>query len=78
MLRANLYRKETNSISKQLYVNHLEGHREITTKTGLIRSLKVYYDYNKHFGENGYQIFDTTPTSFIISSNEDTEYCQFA
>jgi hypothetical protein len=29
--------------SKELVVNHLENNREITTKTGLIRSLKMYY-----------------------------------
>ena len=29
--------------NKELVVNHMEGHREITTKTGLIRSLKYYY-----------------------------------
>jgi len=32
--------------SKELVVNHLENNREITTKTGVIRSLKAYYKDN--------------------------------
>lgn len=32
--------------SRELVVNHLENNREITTKTGLIRSLKAYYKDN--------------------------------
>jgi len=79
--------------SKELVVNHLENNREITTKTGLIRSLKAYYKDNIQASkyiitrilmlrlfivENGYQVFDTTPTSFVVSSNLDTyEYHQF-
>jgi hypothetical protein len=64
--------------SSELIVNHLENNREITTKTGLIRSLKAYYKSNPHAIENGYQVFDTTPTTFLVSSNLDTyEYHQF-
>lgn len=64
--------------SKELVVNHLENNREITTKTGLIRSLKAYYKDNIHAIDNGYQVFDTTPTTFVVSSNLDTyEYHQF-
>ena len=79
--------------SKELVVNHLENNREITTKTGLIRSLKAYYKDNiqaskYHISqrlfltlcqliyvfivEYGYQLFDTTPTTFVVSSNLDT------
>lgn len=58
--------------SKEIVVNHLENNREITTKTGLIRSLKNYY--RDHIGaiDSGYQVFDTTPTTFLVSSNLDT------
>ena len=28
--------------------------------------------YLKSLDENGYQIFDTTPTTFVVSSNIDT------
>lgn len=61
-----------------MIVNHLEGHREITTKTGLIRSLKYYYKDNVNFIENNYQVFDSMPTSFVVSSKLETyEYQQF-
>ena len=59
-------------------VSHLENNREITTKTGLIRSLKQHYKQNQSAIDNGYQVFDTTPTTFVVSSNLDTyEYHQF-
>ena len=38
--------------NKELVVNHLENNREITTKTGLIRSLKSYYKDNNSAIEN--------------------------
>lgn len=38
----------------ELVVNHLEGHRDLTTKTGLIRSLKYYYKDNVNFVETNY------------------------
>jgi hypothetical protein len=38
----------------ELVVNHLENNREITTKTGLIRSLKAFYKDNIHAIESGY------------------------
>ena len=61
-----------------MVTNHLENNREITTKTGLIRSLKSYYKDHNGAIENGYQVFDTTPTTFIVSSNLDTyEYHLF-
>jgi len=72
------YYQEANSAAKELVVNHLECHRDITTKTGLIRSLKYFYKDNSNFVENNYQVFDTTPTSFVVSAKLDTyEYHQF-
>ena len=41
-------------VGKELVVNHLENNREITTKTGLIRSLKAYYKDNIEAIENSY------------------------
>ena len=59
-------------------MNHLEGHREITTKTGLIRCLKYYYKVNTNFVENNYKEFDSIPVSYVVSSKlESTEYYQF-
>lgn len=64
--------------NRKIVVNHLECHRELTTKTGLIRSLKYYYKDTVQFIEVGYQVFDTTPTSFVVNSNLETyEYNQF-
>ena len=72
------YLQDYGSAGKELVINHLEGHREITTKTGLVRSLKYYYKDNITFVENNYQVFDTTPTSFVVSSKLETyEYHQF-
>ena len=66
-----LYQREK-TLERELVVNHLENHREITTKTGLIRCLKYYYKDNVNFIENGYTVFDTTPTSFVVSSKLET------
>ena len=64
--------RETKSLGRELIANHLENHRELTTKTGLIRCLKYYYKDNVDFIENGYTVFDTTPTSFVVSSKLET------
>lgn len=64
---------------RDLVVNHLDNNREITTKTGLIRSLKAFYLDNLDANERGYQVFDSTPTTFVVNSNLDTyEFMQFA
>ena len=58
--------------------NHLENNREITTKTGLIRSLRNFYQTNESSVMAGYQVHDTIPTSYIITAQvEDIEYRQF-
>jgi len=60
-------------------VNHLENIRGICTKTGLVRTLKQFYkdksDASKiilitviSIVECGYSVFDTTPTSFVVTS----------
>ena len=56
----------------------MENHRELTTKTGLIRSLKYFYKDNVSFVEHNYTVFDSTPTSFVVNSNLETyEFNQF-
>lgn len=58
--------------------NHLENNREITTKTGLIRSLRSFYTSNEPAIQSSYQVHDSIATSFIITANyEDTEYQLF-
>ena len=64
---------------RELVVNHLEGHREITTKPGLIKCLKFYYKIQSNFVENNYGAFDSIPVSYVVSSKlENSDYFQFA
>jgi hypothetical protein len=48
------HRNGDSDVQNELVVNHLENNREITTKTGLVRSLKAYYKDNIHAIENAY------------------------
>lgn len=60
------------SKDRELVINHLDGHREITTKTSLLRSLKYYYKTNIAFVEQNYSVFETIPTSYVVSSKLDS------
>ena len=61
-----------------LFLNHLENMRGLTTKTGLIQSLRRYYDLNKSAIASNYGVFDTTPTTYIIiAGSEDSNYFSF-
>lgn len=51
----------------QLVINHFEVIRGIATKTGLIRTLKSYYKNNTLAVKENYKVFDTTPTTFLLS-----------
>ena len=56
-------------------MNHIDALRGITSKTGLIKSLKRFYASSQLATEQKYTIFDSTPTSFIIEAdNEDEEF----
>ena len=48
-------------------MNHFENTRGITTKTGLIHSLNKYYLTIDAAVRASYTVFDTTPTTYIIS-----------
>ena len=75
MYKSFLHWEAEGSRDRELVVNHLEGHKEITTKTGLMRSLKYYYKVNNNFVENNYKEFDTIPVSYCVSSKlENSEY----
>jgi hypothetical protein len=50
-----------------LVFNHFEVLRDICTKSGLIRSLDTYYKSNKDARARNYQIFDTTPTTYLVT-----------
>ena len=64
---------QTNQQTKPLFINHFENTRGITTKTGLIHSLQQYYLYNDAAVRASYTVFDTTPTTFIISRVSDDD-----
>ena len=50
-------------------VNFFEGHKEITTKSGLIKNLKTYCETHK------INLFDITPVTFNLDLND--ESCEF-
>lgn len=62
-------RLETNMAP--FYYNHFEVTRGIGTKTCLIKSLKTYYEAHPDAKANRYTVFDSHPTSFIISRVSD-------
>ena len=41
-------------------VNHFEHHKEITTKSSLIKNLQLFCEQNRLF------LFDLTPATFLI------------
>lgn len=57
--------------SEPLIFNHFECLRGICTKSGLIRSLKHYYEHNKEAKAANYTVFDTTPTTFLVQTQKD-------
>ena len=70
-----------------LVYNHFEVIKGISTKDGLVRSLKRYYENNPDAGKSnlwfflvsaGYGAFDSTPTSYVVSANlDDADYYDF-
>ena len=46
-------------------VNHFEQHKEISTKSGLIKNLQIYCETNK------LNLFDITPVTFLIDLQDD-------
>ena len=85
--QADLYWRQTNMLAdgynvlnkrqmlqpgrEPMLFNHFEGFHCICTKTNLIRSLKSYYETHQAARDAGYQCFDTTPTTFVISRATD-------
>ena len=59
--------------NKGMFFNHFENTRGIGTKTGLIRSLQHYYLTKEEAVKASYTVFDTTPTTFIISRVSDDD-----
>lgn len=62
----------------QFIFNHFEVLHGICTKTNLIKSLRAYYEGNEHAKKEGYNLFDTTPTTYVISRHgEDRDIHHF-
>lgn len=60
-----------------IFYNHLDNHSLITSKTGIIHSLKPYY-YKQTNIDDRYNIWDTIPTSFILQNGkENFEFTSF-
>jgi len=57
--------------SSPFIFNHFEVIHGICTKTNLIKSLKHYYENLEAAKSSGYTLFDTTPTTFVISRQTD-------
>jgi hypothetical protein len=58
--------------------NHFENISVLSTKTGLLRTLRDYYTLNKEAKEANYTVEDTLPMAYIITSNPlDFEFVQF-
>lgn len=67
----NLQRRIDRRIVRQtttnpLVFNHFECLKDIGTKSGLLRSLKQFYYTNQHAKLCGYNVFDSTPTTFLV------------
>ena len=61
-----------------LFFNHYEQINGICTKTDLIKTLQKYYESLEAAVAANYTVFDSTPTSFIISNEKgDKGYLQY-
>lgn len=62
-------RREENP-RKSLIYNHFEHISILSTKTGLLKTLREYYNVNcKEAIEAKYKVQDTLPLAYIITSN---------
>lgn len=52
-----------------LLFNHFEVNSGICTKSGLVRTLKKYYENQKEARASNYSIFDSTPTTFLVTTS---------
>ena len=58
--------------------NHFENISVLSTKTGLLKTLKEYYILNKQAQECNYSVEDTLPLAYCITPNfSDPEFIQF-
>jgi hypothetical protein len=58
-------------LKKPLVYNHYENISVLSTKTGLLKTLRDYYSTNKLAIESNYRVQDTLPMAYMITSNPD-------
>ena len=58
-------------------VNHFEGVPSVCRKSGLVRSLKSYYENCQKAVDCNYSIFDTTPTTFLVNVSSKQDQLKF-
>ena len=74
----DLLDKRREEVRRMLVYNHYENISVISSKTGLLKSLRDYYSLNKAALDQGYNVYDTIPLAYIISSSpSDPEFHQF-
>lgn len=50
---------------KSVLINHFENNSVITTKSGLLRSLRHFYTHSENIYHNGVHVFESVPTTFM-------------
>lgn len=71
-------RDVVNYAKKPIVYNHFECISVLSTKTGLLKTLKEYYMFNKEAKEANYTVEDTLPSAYLInSSTVDAEFSFF-
>lgn len=72
-------RRREEAVKRPLLYNHFENISILSTKTGLLRTLRDYYsNHCKEAIEAKYRVQDTLPMAFIITSNPcDQEFNEF-
>ena len=73
-----LFDKRNQDAKRPIIYNHYENISVLSTKTGLLKSLRDYYSLNKQAIDSNYRVHDTHPQAYIITSNpNDYEFQEF-
>ena len=62
---------------KEIVINHIDNSREMTEKGLLIENLRMYYGQNKDAISHFYNVFDSTPITFVVNRDKDVEFYKF-
>lgn len=73
-----MFDKRMGENKKPLVYNHFENISVLSTKTGLLHTLREYYCFNREAKDANYSVEDTLPAAYIITSNPtDLEFKAF-